>query len=197
MISNGLKPEGFMSEQITEEDITDNTLILTMSEESLSLIHIYLAIGITAVSYLSTFFPVLNDPVPAGIACIATVSYTHLDVYKRQELSLEGHSEEQNYRHHRTILNQFSVRILSCQTPVSYTHLDVYKRQIHALPPQATSAVYSHIRGENRSEQAQKHAQQTFGCLLYTSSSSPTVLYAYLLPLQSILLGYVNKPICY
>ena len=34
MISNGLKSEGFMSEQITEEDITDNTLILTMSEES-------------------------------------------------------------------------------------------------------------------------------------------------------------------
>jgi len=34
MISNGLKPAGFMSEQITEEDITDNTLILTMSEES-------------------------------------------------------------------------------------------------------------------------------------------------------------------
>ena len=30
-----------------------------------------LAIGITAVSYLSTFFPVLNDPIPAGIACIA------------------------------------------------------------------------------------------------------------------------------
>ena len=29
MISNGLKSEGFMSEQITEEDITDNTLILT------------------------------------------------------------------------------------------------------------------------------------------------------------------------
>lgn len=31
------------------------------------------AIGITAVSYLSTFFPVLNDPFPAGIACIAIV----------------------------------------------------------------------------------------------------------------------------
>ncbi|CAI0956393.1 Arginine/agmatine antiporter [Serratia quinivorans] len=30
-----------------------------------------LAIGITAVSYLSTFFPELNNPVPAGIACIA------------------------------------------------------------------------------------------------------------------------------
>ncbi|RZM98537.1 MULTISPECIES: cadaverine/lysine antiporter [unclassified Escherichia] len=32
-----------------------------------------LAIGITAVSYLSTFFPVLNSPIPAGIACIAIV----------------------------------------------------------------------------------------------------------------------------
>ncbi|EOW7679630.1 hypothetical protein ACOFAB_005150, partial [Escherichia coli] len=35
---------------------------------------------------------------------------------RHPELSLEGHSEEQNYHHHRTILNQFSVRILSCQT---------------------------------------------------------------------------------
>jgi len=32
-----------------------------------------LAIGITAISYLSTFFPILNNPVPAGIACIAAV----------------------------------------------------------------------------------------------------------------------------
>ncbi len=32
-----------------------------------------LAIGITAVSYLSTFFPVLNSPIPAGITCIAIV----------------------------------------------------------------------------------------------------------------------------
>lgn len=32
-----------------------------------------LAIGITAVSYLSTFFPVLNNPIAAGAACIAIV----------------------------------------------------------------------------------------------------------------------------
>lgn len=32
-----------------------------------------MAIRITAVSYLSTFFPILNNPVPAGIACIAIV----------------------------------------------------------------------------------------------------------------------------
>lgn len=32
-----------------------------------------LAIGITAVSYLSTFFPMFNSPIPACIACIAIV----------------------------------------------------------------------------------------------------------------------------
>jgi len=32
-----------------------------------------MAIGITAVSYLSTFFPVLSQPIPAGIACIVIV----------------------------------------------------------------------------------------------------------------------------
>lgn len=32
-----------------------------------------LAIGITAVSYLSVFFPILNSPVAAGLTCIAIV----------------------------------------------------------------------------------------------------------------------------
>ncbi len=31
-------------------------------------------------------------------------------------LKLSGNSDEQNYRHYRTILSRFSVRILSCQT---------------------------------------------------------------------------------
>lgn len=34
MISNGLKTEGFMSAQLEEEDITENTLVLTMSQEN-------------------------------------------------------------------------------------------------------------------------------------------------------------------
>ena len=42
-------------------------------------------------------------------ACV-TVSYTHLDVYKRQ------------------VRGRFIYTI--CYTPVSYTHLDVYKRQV-------------------------------------------------------------------
>lgn len=32
-----------------------------------------LAIGITAVAYLSTFFPILNETVPAALACIALI----------------------------------------------------------------------------------------------------------------------------
>ncbi len=39
-----------------------------------------------------------------------------LAVFRHPELSLEGNSDEQNYRHYRTILNRFSVRTLSCQT---------------------------------------------------------------------------------
>ena len=54
----------------------------------------------------------------------ATVSYTHLDVYKRQVLKeaksavvLRGTKEKQN------------VFTDASGAPVSYTHLDVYKRQ--------------------------------------------------------------------
>ena len=50
------------------------------------------------------------------------VSYTHLDVYKRQTIlndlaaSFEGR-------------NEYISRLCSYPLPVSYTHLDVYKRQ--------------------------------------------------------------------
>ena len=47
---------------------------------------------------------------------IITVSYTHLDVYKRQEL-------ESIAKENRVCLRYEGV------VPVSYTHLDVYKRQ--------------------------------------------------------------------
>ena len=65
--------------------------------------------------------------------CIWPVSYTHLDVYKRQELE-EGYI-------HRTVgyetpddemdLNYCKEESHESFTyaPVSYTHLDVYKRQ--------------------------------------------------------------------
>ena len=56
-----------------------------------------------------------------------------------------------------------SFPVLPVAAPVGWNLPAFVSLMIHALPPQATSAVYSHIRGENRSEQAQKHAQQTFG----------------------------------
>ena len=59
-----------------------------------------------------------------------SVSYTHLDVYKRQALTAM-------HQRHETILlvlalsAERTVQSQSCvkAAPVSYTHLDVYKRQ--------------------------------------------------------------------
>ena len=48
------------------------------------------------------------------------VSYTHLDVYKRQAYTTYGTSRANAYKILEDSLN-----------PVSYTHLDVYKRQGH------------------------------------------------------------------
>ena len=56
-----------------------------------------------------------------GAMAVMPVSYTHLDVYKRQVEK-------------RSIINEFSLAafVVSASLilrPVSYTHLDVYKRQ--------------------------------------------------------------------
>ena len=62
----------------------------------------------------------------------STVSYTHLDVYKRQALKgmLIGWIES-NLTNMFTDVNEKVGTIAAevGQTPVSYTHLDVYKRQ--------------------------------------------------------------------
>ena len=62
------------------------------------------------------------------------VSYTHLDVYKRQvvtRLSLrQGISFRPRSRKLETQTVHLSVCLMRCpRTAVSYTHLDVYKRQ--------------------------------------------------------------------
>ena len=61
-----------------------------------------------------------------------TVSYTHLDVYKRQaqgkmDLERKGKQSYQGWMFVRLLA--FSNGDL--QAPVSYTHLDVYKRQVY------------------------------------------------------------------
>ena len=61
------------------------------------------------------------------LAGFLTVSYTHLDVYKRQEknFSLEpGRNTVLDGVGNTTLIDS------SYNGPVSYTHLDVYKRQV-------------------------------------------------------------------
>ena len=72
-------------------------------------------------------------------AATEPVSYTHLDVYKRQEVDrMDGaqfakmlsdkHLFELNrmeYKYSTVSVKEFA------ELPVSYTHLDVYKRQVY------------------------------------------------------------------
>ena len=54
-----------------------------------------------------------------------TVSYTHLDVYKRQEIEIPSIKADEVLIRHTHI----GVNFIDTYFPVSYTHLDVYKRQ--------------------------------------------------------------------
>ena len=61
------------------------------------------------------------------------VSYTHLDVYKRQVLNISYNKEhymfDQQHQRNNTVLFCGLESENGCATAVSYTHLDVYKRQ--------------------------------------------------------------------
>ena len=71
----------------------------------------------------------------------APVSYTHLDVYKRQSYSIADLGAKYNYYYRSMFLSSsfdFAISIIfsnDCanlsSSSVSYTHLDVYKRQDH------------------------------------------------------------------
>ena len=63
---------------------------------------------------------------------LRSVSYTHLDVYKRQTsttvyLGTEGNILEEKAENCKQL--RINDPILTNTDPVSYTHLDVYKRQ--------------------------------------------------------------------
>ena len=62
-----------------------------------------------------------------------SVSYTHLDVYKRQDTNREHldrilHKVGSDYKMFRVEKGNIS-EMVETQVAVSYTHLDVYKRQ--------------------------------------------------------------------
>ena len=60
---------------------------------------------------------------------ILPVSYTHLDVYKRQVIDQDAVNELVDYAIAHGV-NYFDTSPVYCQGSVSYTHLDVYKRQV-------------------------------------------------------------------
>ena len=76
--------------------------------------------------------------------CTYPVSYTHLDVYKRQDKYGHARGDEliiEAALHMRRVFPQADIYriggdefVIISTNPVSYTHLDVYKRQhVHAV----------------------------------------------------------------
>ena len=85
---------------------------------------------------ISIAVPAYQTPVEFLRQMIESVSYTHLDVYKRQELEKQKKTSF-GYRPKISFVvplyktpEKYLRRLTeSFQEPVSYTHLDVYKRQ--------------------------------------------------------------------
>ena len=64
---------------------------------------------------------------------IIAVSYTHLDVYKRQILYMANNNEIERRRTFAIIAHPDAGKTSLTEKPVSYTHLDVYKRQVYLI----------------------------------------------------------------
>ena len=86
------------------------------------------------------------------------VSYTHLDVYKRQEF---------NYAREALELGSFNYAL----KPVSYTHLDVYKRQPSKFGYKDLCQLWKaeNFDPEGLMDLYYKAGARYFICLLYTS----------------------------
>ena len=59
---------------------------------------------------------------------VSSVSYTHLDVYKRQDVPI---SPNKKIIYLAALVLGFGIPVAIIYIPVSYTHLDVYKRQVY------------------------------------------------------------------
>ena len=82
------------------------------------------------------------DDMDSTFGTVGPVSYTHLDVYKRQGMGYAGrsagqerkatHELEVNFGQNPSITQQtLEANGFTANNAVSYTHLDVYKRQGH------------------------------------------------------------------
>ena len=66
-----------------------------------------------------------------GAQSVVAVSYTHLDVYKRQSIQYENNTISIKVIGIYTVINTPKTQVSDgyYKEAVSYTHLDVYKRQ--------------------------------------------------------------------
>ena len=93
------------------------------------------SMGGVIASYLAAMVPVKKLVLLApAFSYINTVSYTHLDVYKRQVLWYVHIPFDCMYHIVAPVsavqlLKKNTAIMIHCNIPVSYTHLDVYKRQ--------------------------------------------------------------------
>ena len=96
------------------------------------------------------------------------VSYTHLDVYKRQVLDPVDPSQTASGLALDMDLNLLMGKAvhLDGYGPVSYTHLDVYKRQSQLSVEQQTLRLHPLVVDAFN---GQVRAEGSMACLLYTS----------------------------
>ena len=91
---------------------------------------------------------------PLGFPAHTPVSYTHLDVYKRQvHTVIDGDKANATLTQNFHNLTYFQI-VTTHAAPVSYTHLDVYKRQCHKpLSTQSLSRLPEKMQGTVRAAQ--------------------------------------------
>ena len=68
-----------------------------------------------------------------GCGCAAAVSYTHLDVYKRQGVYRENQETVERVMDSNDLERERGITILAKNTAIRYKDTDVYKRQVCQL----------------------------------------------------------------
>ena len=100
MISNGINMDGFMSTQLTEEDFSEDALVLVMEHSQREKILEKYGHADPENVYVLTELVgdelEIIDPYGGTLQAYGPVSYTHLDVYKRQKRRKRFHGAPGN-----------------------------------------------------------------------------------------------------
>ena len=111
------------------------------------------------------------------------VSYTHLDVYKRQNHELEDFKQKKQEERTEAYERRDAAALRDAKRghkarigyarivlAVSYTHLDVYKRQaLNGMEAHLKKLTQEISEIEKQQENTRQELEKPFACLLYTS----------------------------